>query len=788
MSAATLALVEDPSSALSDPELLIFRLWLQGHSFGRAAELLCALELQRGEEAEADAVGIFLASEDQSGAAHDHNQEEEDADVATGRPLSAKPSSKRKTKTPTAHRSTGPSSFSVSRRLLTLFQHEVQNSYRTFGVFEALLEQPILLGLQSQIECPVDNAEQRQRLVALYYGFNPLVFREFMGLKLTSRLRSNLDDVSDRTGIPIRSVRRQFDNLKRIHSRFDDVAVFRGNVTSVCLREFCLPPRVAQRYAAASFLLFHRFDLETSERKYQFLTWGDCEYMALQLMSRWVTRPILLQHLNFFNNHLHHLDQQSVSYDSGSDQGFVRVETIFGDPQRMDDLTTRVEEAGRAPANAATTPGGSSHHPNSMLRGGGGGGQSGGLRAASVAVNIGEVNSVPGSVSDRIRRGSKSMDEVCVGGATNQIAAGVDAGVPGGAGGIRRLHSNWNTFGVNNKNLINASTDASGAQFALDRRGSMDLDPGWLSDLRLIKSQIQARASALDVLAQRVATVVNEAGSSFMATAGGSWRRGGGDGGGSGTPSDSAEGDSRASVSAHSTTAGGVAPSALMHASSAPTISLPVPSSSVSISSSESPSVFKRVTSKAAREIIRNMLTIAGNLSQAKELRDFFEDVMERVCDPLLQTMGMRSYVNHVASRQQVGRVAGINNDGGAGRGAGLGNRAGPANSHIHIQTSALDLLRGETGHQSVSSSKPAVSVSAGNAHHSVVSDPEMCVACARAFFRSTFDATGEVYQVKSLEVRRRERLLASWRMYLDVVACCAIRMMRRRLGMLRSS
>ena len=78
MSAATLALVEDPSSALSDPELLIFRLWLQGHSFGRAAELLCALELQRGEEAEADAVGIFLASEDQSGAAHDHNQEEED--------------------------------------------------------------------------------------------------------------------------------------------------------------------------------------------------------------------------------------------------------------------------------------------------------------------------------------------------------------------------------------------------------------------------------------------------------------------------------------------------------------------------------------------------------------------------------------------------------------------------------------------------------------------------------------------------------------------------------------
>ena len=64
---ATLALVEDPSSALSDPELLIFRLWLQGHSFGRAAELLCALELKRGEEVEGDAVsGLFAEIDDEN--------------------------------------------------------------------------------------------------------------------------------------------------------------------------------------------------------------------------------------------------------------------------------------------------------------------------------------------------------------------------------------------------------------------------------------------------------------------------------------------------------------------------------------------------------------------------------------------------------------------------------------------------------------------------------------------------------------------------------------------------
>ena len=111
-----------------------------------------------------------------------------------------------------------------------------------FGVGVARTASPA--GIAGQIECPVDNASQRQRLVALYYGFNPIVFREFMGLKLTSGC-VQLDDVSDRTGIPIRSVRRQFDNLS-IHSRFDDVAVFRGNVMAVCLR-VCLPPTVARR-------------------------------------------------------------------------------------------------------------------------------------------------------------------------------------------------------------------------------------------------------------------------------------------------------------------------------------------------------------------------------------------------------------------------------------------------------------------------------------------------------------------------------------------------------------
>ena len=140
--------------------------------------------------------------------------------------------------------------------------------------------------------------------------------------------------------------------------------------------------------------------------------------------------------------------------------------------------------------------------------------------------------------------------------------------------------------------------------------------------------------------------------------------------------------------------------------------------------------------------------------------------------------------MNHFASKQQ-GVASGNSSSTSTGRSwvGGGDDRTRAASSHINIQTSALDLLHREKILQGDSGSKP-LSHSTSSAKGGV-SDAQVCVACARAFFRTTFDATGEVYRVKSFEVRRRERLLGSWRTYLDVVACCTIRMMQRRLGML---
>lgn len=42
-----------------------------------------------------------------------------------------------------------------------------------------------------------------------YYQFDKVVVRELLGKKLTGRLRKDLDDISEKTNIPLKSCRRQ---------------------------------------------------------------------------------------------------------------------------------------------------------------------------------------------------------------------------------------------------------------------------------------------------------------------------------------------------------------------------------------------------------------------------------------------------------------------------------------------------------------------------------------------------------------------------------------------------
>lgn len=76
-----------------------------------------------------------------------------------------------------------------------------------------------------------------------YYNLDDIVAREILGKKLSSRYRKDLDEVADRTCVRLKSVRRQFDNVKRI---FKCVEEMPGSVTNNIRTNFLLPEGLAR--------------------------------------------------------------------------------------------------------------------------------------------------------------------------------------------------------------------------------------------------------------------------------------------------------------------------------------------------------------------------------------------------------------------------------------------------------------------------------------------------------------------------------------------------------------
>ena len=82
-------------------------------------------------------------------------------------------------------------------QLTELIEQELTDQYRLFGSLEShLLDPPHFF---EQALCQLETHVQ-QSMVTLFYQFDDAVVREFLGKKLTSKLRKDLDDVATSTG------------------------------------------------------------------------------------------------------------------------------------------------------------------------------------------------------------------------------------------------------------------------------------------------------------------------------------------------------------------------------------------------------------------------------------------------------------------------------------------------------------------------------------------------------------------------------------------------------------
>jgi hypothetical protein len=156
---------------------------------------------------------------------------------------------------------------------------DLNDNYRLFNLWEGMLHQPIMFSEQLVFQLDPATASQ---LVEQYYALDSAVVREILGRKLSGRMRKDLDEVSERTGVSLRSCRRQFDNLKRVHRAVEEIqGVFLGNIRT----QFLLPELLAEKYSVLVFVACHRF--ETNKKKLAFLTFEDFSVVCKEVMARW---------------------------------------------------------------------------------------------------------------------------------------------------------------------------------------------------------------------------------------------------------------------------------------------------------------------------------------------------------------------------------------------------------------------------------------------------------------------------------------------------------------------
>ena len=160
-----------------------------------------------------------------------------------------------------------------------LLLSDTQDQFRTFHTLEPYLQFPPTLLNQHLFQLPLAT---KRDLIEQYYAFDEVVVREFLGKKLSTKNRKDLDDVSEKTGISLKSCRRQFDNIKQVLRVVDD---YEGSLVENIKRQFILPESLARSYASVVFISHNRF--ETKKKMLARLTLNDLTYCANEMIDHW---------------------------------------------------------------------------------------------------------------------------------------------------------------------------------------------------------------------------------------------------------------------------------------------------------------------------------------------------------------------------------------------------------------------------------------------------------------------------------------------------------------------
>lgn len=175
-------------------------------------------------------------------------------------------------------------SYSSNERLL-LASCRVRDDYMVFQNLEHYLQQPLLFAKQAELlQVP---STKLSLFIEEYWSLDEAVATEMLGnRRLTSRSRKDLDEMSLTTRVPLRSVSRQFHNVKRIYAAMEDEEEEDFNLFGFVSTNYLLSHNLSRKYACIIFLFYSKFTLtsllkNSRDKRLTFSNFEKCAMVTL---------------------------------------------------------------------------------------------------------------------------------------------------------------------------------------------------------------------------------------------------------------------------------------------------------------------------------------------------------------------------------------------------------------------------------------------------------------------------------------------------------------------------
>ncbi len=241
-----------------------------------------------------------------------------------------------------------PSAQLSTGKRKTLRADDVNDMYQVFDLLEPHLCQPRLLSHQTLAEIP---ASKQPFLIETFWGLQDVIVRELVGGKRMQTSRTGMDELKNASSTPLKSIMRQYQNLKRVYSSVEERAEAGAagglNLFNHVQSMYLLSTSLAKRYACIVFLFHAQFNIPAA--------WKHVTCEKIEKCAALVLCCLVSQRAQFYKGAAAVMQQVATATRSVNDQVAVRAAVHRGgkDSEKSQSAASAATE-GRGATSSST--------------------------------------------------------------------------------------------------------------------------------------------------------------------------------------------------------------------------------------------------------------------------------------------------------------------------------------------------------------------------------------------------------------------------------------------------